>query len=485
MAAGDINGDGRTDLVIGNESGSNVFVALQPSKWIPSGPTDSWTTYFKPISGSASDILLANLTGSGDDLIFADASSSTISIYSKTGDGFSTNPSQIDLRTSQGLGTLTVGQLSNRTVNDILALSNTNANASIYLQNGNGAYGAYSNLTFPVDVSPVKAVIDRSVAGHEGVFILCQGPSGGNGTLEWFSSDPQLMGNANLNIFSGTGPPTSLSIGKVADGDVILASTLPSVNEVLLYDESTGRTWTVQTQSDPVTAIFGRFGSMKGDDLAVLNEGSRSISIYNGSQLGMATQPTVNITLNITDPKTMVSASVRNDGYDDLLIGYSGGCLVLYNSENGQYFDPNINETIGSSIAGNRTSICVGDLTGDGGADVALLNVATNNIEIYQWIPTGVPGDHYAHMPIANLSANILGVSHPMRSITTGDFGSSTDMAAITSDGELLIFLQPDYGFNGPTVLSGSNDRPWGGPWLDRHWRCERRWSHRYLGGIC
>ena len=443
LVGGAINGDNLEDLVVGNSGGSNVCIAYQTATW------GTWSISTQTIAGSASDIQLADVTGDGrSDLIFADTSNaggfSTVRIYPSEGNGFSTNPPHAPLKTSLGLDTVAVGNLSNDPRADLMVLSNGYSNASVYLQNGQGFFGQYSNHTFPVDESPLKAVVDDSVVGHGGVFVLSQGPSGKNGTLGWFSTNTTTSGNADANYFSGADRPTTMATGALANGDIIVASTLTASNKVLVFDEKNNLSGTLLTQNGPVAAVLGKFSSATEDDLAVLNSVSHSISLYRGSKLFTNGQPYKNITLPIA-ALSLHAKSIRGNGYDDLLVGSGQGCYILYNTMDGQAFDLIHNETLGGSIAGSRTSILTGDFNGDGvQGDVALLNTATNQVEIYPRKVIGSTDSYYLHTPNSYLTT-----SDPMLSIASGDFGGSSgqDVAAITQNGNLLIFLQPDYGF--------------------------------------
>jgi hypothetical protein len=446
LAAGDINGDGRTDLVAGGANGSSVFIAFQPPSW------GIWNTSFITFDGgsaSASDVQLADLVNGKSDLIFANDNNeggySTVNIYLNNGNGFSTTPWNIT-RTPLGLNTVAVGNLSSGSGETLLVLSYGYANMSVYNQNSNGYFRQSPNLSFSVDVSPLKAVVDDSIVDHEGVFILCQGPVGSNGTLCWYDSNPNLTGNANVNLFTGTDSPTNLTVGRLANGNEIVAATLSKANKVLLYEYNSSLSWTILTQSRPIAAVFGNFSTPNDEDLAVLNSDS-NISLYHVSQFPNANQPFENITLPFSNPQALTAESLRDNGYDDLLVGYGKGCFILYNTKNGQPFKSAVNETIGGSITGNRTAICVGDFNSEYNSnDIALLNTATNEVEIYPRNATGSLGHYYSKAPNAYLSPT----SHfdLMQLITMGDFGNSrADVAAITTDGKLLIFLQPNYGF--------------------------------------
>ncbi|MGD1061199.1 MAG: PKD domain-containing protein, partial [Methanomassiliicoccales archaeon] len=288
------------------------------------------------------------------------------------------------------------------------------------------------------------------MAGHQGVFILCQGASGANGSLLWFNANPNLTGNANINCFSGAYSPTSLASGRLANGNVVIAAALTASNNVLLYEKNASLSRTISTRSGPTSVAFGHFVSTGQEDLAVLNAANRSISIYRGADLFASGLPFENISLPFSNPERLVVSSIRGDGFEDLLVGYNQGCYIIYNKESGAPFNGSATESVGSGISGNRTAICVDDFCNDGSAsDIALLNTASDMVEVYQFNPSGSPGSYYSLTPVAYLS----GLPNPMSSIVAGNFGGSRDVAAITSDGNLLVFLQQGYGFKGFTFV--------------------------------
>jgi len=344
-----------------------------------------------------------------------------------------------------GLGTLAAGNLTVDSRTDLLVLSKGYANASAYYQDDQGKISQYSNITYPVDESPLKAIVDDSLPGHPGVFILCQGPTGASGSLCWFNTSAGLKGNADANVFSGSDRPMALSKGQLSNGHNILAETLTSSNKVRLYDENTNSTWTVSTQSGPICAVFGRFSSIAEDDLAVLNSNSHSISLYNGSQLKTNSWPYKNISLLIS-PSCLITKSLRSDGWNDLLIGYDQGCQILYNTEDGQSFNLISSENITSSTIGNRSNIVLGDFNNDGiQNDLAILNTTGNIVTIYARNASWVYRSNYQHTSNAWLIPSY----GQMISLVAGNFGGShgQDMAAITQNGKLLVFLQPLDGF--------------------------------------
>ena len=452
IASGDINGDGKDDIVIGNASGSNVYLMFQPDVW-----GGSWSPLTKPITGQDSDIMLANVLGNGrNDLIFANAAnsggSSSVYVYRNNGTGFDLTP-QTPTKTFLGLGSVAVGEFSGAPGTDLLTLCKSGANASAYFRNSNSAwYGGSANLTFPVDENPLKAIVDSSMPGSEGILILSHGSTGEQSSITFFNASAYLKGNADKNLFTGSKSIGEMATGIMSNGNIVVASILPSSNEVMIYERNTSRVRILHTESGPVSVCMGRFDPDTSDDLAVLNSASGSVSIYNGSTLFTSSYPSKNIALPMTGVHAVTAKSVRSDGFDDLAISHDNGIYILYCLENWQYFSSSSSENLGIGISGARTALTWGDFTGNGiSSDIAALNSGTETVEIYPCNSNGVVGNYYENMPSANLTDS----GKNFIALTSGDFGVTgelgnegrTDIAILAQDGKVLTYLQPNFGF--------------------------------------
>ncbi|MDD1755844.1 MAG: PKD domain-containing protein [Methanomassiliicoccales archaeon] len=440
------------DIVVGNRSGSNVYIMIQTSTW------GAWTTSVKPITGQASDVQLADVLGNGRmDLIFANAANvggySYVYVYRNDGTGFETTP-QTPVKAYLGLGSVMVGEFYGLAGADLLALCESSANVSAYFRTSASVwYGASANMTFPTDEHPLKAMADRSISGSEGVFILSRGQTNQPSTITFFDASSNLTGNADKSLFVGSKTIGDTTAGRMANGDVVVASILASSNEVMIYNKNTSQTRVLHTENGPVSVCMGRFNPDDNDDVAVLNSVTGSISIYNGSTLFSSSYPIKNITLFLPSPNSIISLSIREDGYDDLVIAFNGGGRILYCLENWQCFSLASFEDIGIGISGQRIGMASGDLDENGVAsDLAVVNSQTDTAEIFLRNLTGSVGAYYNSLPSSNLTDS----GKEFIGIATGDLGDTgalgnpgrTDIAVLADGGQILAYLQPNFGFD-------------------------------------
>ncbi|MEM0448326.1 MAG: PKD domain-containing protein [Methanomassiliicoccales archaeon] len=458
LTVGDINGDNRDDIVVANKGGANVFIMYQPDAW-----KSDWSTYLMPINfleTRAADIILGDILGNGrNDLVFANSAEiggySQIVIFENNGSGFNSNPHSI-IQTSIGLSSLAIGDLANDSMTDVIALSRTARHASLYCQSPARTFSNVPSAKIPLDVNPIKTVIDRSTGSPEGILVLCQGENNQPSTITFFLSRPEGVGNADLNAFTTPNGPGDLDVGKTQKGDVIVATVLSSSNQIMIYDLKGGKTKILPTQEGPISLCWGRFDLDEDDDLAILNSVSGSVSIYRGGDIFNSSYPTANLSLGIVGGKEIAKLSVRGDGFDDIVITHSLGSTILFNSENGQYFNPMVTEELGTGIAGQRTWVTIGDFNGDGiKADLGIINQLSNRVEIYIRNSTGSPGQYYDLMPRAMLART----GEKFSGLAVGDFGGSVrdDIAILTESGKILVYLQQAIGFDNYYVFTEAN----------------------------
>jgi len=440
LATADINNDGYADLVVGERAGANVVIF--------NGTTsDPWDTpQTKLIVGSATDVELLDVDGTSyADLIYADATDSIILVYLNSGSGFGSD-SEEPVITLGDLSSVTAGEVSGDNRADIIALAKSVANASAFFKRADTSwYGSAPNLTFPVNQNPVKAMVDRSFSGHEVLLVLSSGNGTSNGSLEIFSVHTQLTGNANENRFLTNTPPEQMAVGRMADGSEITAITLPGSNQVSIYNQKTGLRRTLPTQAGPKDLIFGQFDGDSSDDLAILNQGNKTVSIYKDEQFSSGTQPQVNISIPFADATRLGKVNIRGTTSDDLVVGSGHGILILYNNGLSSMFLATSNETLGISIIGETMDIAASDFNNDGvSADLAILNAGTSTVELFFRSP-GSGTEWFPPNPNKNLTKSGSNFKH----MAMGDFGGNgyMDLAVIDRSGKLFIYRQPSYGF--------------------------------------
>jgi hypothetical protein len=311
IAVGDLNGDGRLDIVAANEDSSTVSVVLHPAN----ATFDTNTPVTRYATGNAPrSVTLGDVDGDGDlDMITADFDGHTVSVFFNQGDGTfgapttyaETNAAFVALGDIDGDGDLDM----------VVARS---SRVSVRLNQGDGTFGA--GMTYSTD--------NRA-------WSVALGDLDGDGDLD------MVVGNygsssvwVRLNDGNGTfGAQTSISVGNyprhLALGDLDGDGNL-----------------------DLVVAH-----GFNANYVTVLKGGG------DGTFGGAATYTAS------TWPTTVALGDLDGDGDLDLVVGPNAGSFaVLINDGTGKFGPAVTYSTLGSQAQ----AVALGDMDGDGDLDVVV-----------------------------------------------------------------------------------------------------------------
>jgi PKD repeat protein len=446
LSLGRINLDDRVDLVVGNLSGPNTVILYQPASFI--SPINPWPTKTLIVVGAVTDVEIANLTGTGKrDLAVGNSGLSRVQFYYNTGSDLP-NSWNTQVSTNPGVFSLAFGEISGDNHTDMVVLSSTGSNASVYFQGQNNDWHSTPNYTFPTNSGPVRALVNDTKQTRNDILVLSLGGASIEGGLEQFFAGSYLLGNANLNLFPYSSP-SSLASGSVETNQTTIAATLPSSNEIAIYELNSQRKNRLLTENAPSDIDFGTFNADGGDDIVVANRLSNSVSVFLGSD-SIYTQryPFLNVTiLPLTTPSCVVCTPLEQTSLDDILVGGNGGVVVLNNTGVSPFFDSSDFEVLSSGLSENVTEIYVGEFNGQGnGGDIAILTKNSSLIQLFFRNPTGSWNNNYPLFPSANLTA---GPTSVLNSMALGDFDANgrMDICAVNRTARAFVFTQPIGGF--------------------------------------
>ncbi|HMC64572.1 MAG TPA: VCBS repeat-containing protein, partial [Gemmataceae bacterium] len=323
LTARDINGDGKADLLVGNDFGD--LLALL-------GNGDGT---FQPYQRADRNIALAvaDLNGDGkDDFIFANEALDHVDVhYSQPGQTFRQD------RTNGLLapGAVSLADLNRDGIPDLL-VANSGANTVlVYLGLGNGRFGPVHSFfagTNPAGITVKDLNGDRLpdlVVANEGsndvTILLGQG----RGAAWTLANGPRLR--------AGAGPVHTTVEDVTGDGvpDILIANS--QSNNVSLLRGLGGGFFNDQspivfpTGTDPRQVFAGNFDGQPGIDLITINAGSNDLTFF--SDLGAGRS----IGAGGERPVAAVAGDFNHDGIDDLIVANRGDGreALLFGSEDG------------------------------------------------------------------------------------------------------------------------------------------------------
>jgi hypothetical protein len=323
VAAADVNGDGKADIVSVAVSVNKVYVALNAGDGTTAAPR-AYDTDRGPAA-----VAVADLTGDGKaDLVIANYDAGTVSLLPGNGDG-SFQPQRI-FPVAYGANALIVQDMNNDMRPDVVTANYESNNVSVLLNAGMGTLGTAKN--YAAAASPAALVAaDLNKDGR--MDIVTANPDGNN--LSYLQGSAVTAGalNAARLIGSGGRGPAALSARDVTgDGNVDLISGNGDSGDItLLPGRGDG---TVSASS--VIASSGRVSDLLLSD--VTGDGRPDLIVSTGGASGGTTQLLYGFAGGVFAPSArsiayagaLAVSDLTGDGKPDLLVARLSGMVSLH-----------------------------------------------------------------------------------------------------------------------------------------------------------
>jgi hypothetical protein len=503
MALGDLNGDGKPDLVVvDNNSGTssatvgldspgnnNVYVFLNTSS--PSGVISYVlnSTLTLPFNyGPAYEpgyIAALSIPGIRD--YVSDGSNNVAGVAIKDMDGDGKPDVAITFKNERidGIAVANGGSscgniivtLNTYTTYSLAAFRNATANGSSSLTFNSPSLATFEGLANNSTNAPGQSVSTLSFAGggfcdYFNVNSAATGDGNHRYIRNWYSSTIPASSqihlpygrNITLADFDGDGKP-----------DVAIAKEL--TNTVSIYrNTSTSGTVSFATSQIFTVGSTSSYDLAAGDldrdgkpDLIITNNGSANVTILKNNStpgtLSFATAATLSVG---TNPQALALGDFDGDGNLDLAVANNGANSVsLFRNTNATTGTISFPGTASLTLASgtNPFGLTLGDVDGDGKVDLAVENTGSSTVQVFKNITLGsslsfTAGASYAtgSSPQGVVMGDMNGDGKPDLAVTNAATGVSFLRNLITGPVAVITSFSPTSGPISTTVtISGTN----------------------------
>jgi hypothetical protein len=371
-----------------------------------------WSASASALTFSASSFTLAgqgslpkveavgDFTGDGaPDLVVANSSSSTISVFLNDGHGNFTQAPGSPIAVGSDPASIVVGDFNNDGKQDIAVANEGDGTVTVLLGNGNGTFTPAPGSPMTVGTGPCAlAVGDFNKDGNQDLLVdNSEGDaSSGEQATMWV-----MLGNGDgtftqaASLPQAAPQPTQLAVGDFnGDGRLDYAFTIDNNPGTLTVMLGNGHGGFTEGPGSPITIgtyptgglVVGDFNGDGKPDLAALNAGDGSdpgtVSVLLGNGSGGFTQaPGSPVSVGVY-PQGITSADFNGDGKLDLATANSEDSTVTVLLGNGSGgFAPASNSPFSAGVYG-PVPIVAADFNGDGRPDLAVTGFQTGDEEI-------------------------------------------------------------------------------------------------------
>ncbi|MBK9715160.1 MAG: VCBS repeat-containing protein [Kouleothrix sp.] len=397
---GDLDGDGKPDLIVANQIDDNVGVLRNTSA--PGAPGFAGLTSFAAGDGPWS-VVARDLNADGKiDLAAADTDGNSVSVLLNITAPGAPSPALATLATfATGTNPIGVaaGDLNQDGRTDLAVANNTASSVSVLLNTTpSGASGPTfaGQVSVPTDLGPYEVALgDLNADGKIDMAVANNAAGSVNLILNTTAPGAAIASFTSQLTIDLTLASSSVALGDFnADGkpDLAVANAGTSNVSVLLNSSTPaklafGSQVTFMVGFGPSSVVVGDFNGDGKPDLATANTHEADLSVLLNTTAPGATTPSFNPQVTFAagqSPYMLVANDLNADGRPDLAVAnyFSDNVSVLLNTATPGAGAPSFAAKVDFAAGDGAQALATSDLNGDGKPDLIAANYLADTASV-------------------------------------------------------------------------------------------------------
>ena len=458
IVAGDLNKDGRMDLVVANEETNNLAVFL----------SFDYVSFTTNVIGVLGKLPLPLYIATGDfnndhllDLVIVNNGALNFGVYLGYGNG---TFSQLIIHSTplkRIPSSVAVGDMNNDTYVDVIISSTLNGTIALFLGCGNGTFQSPISYFRGVSFETYSITVADIDKDHHLDIVASYDKSDGSDICVFFG-----YGNGSFIEQIVYSIPHHFGLSQVTIGDLnndtvadIVMADEETDTVLILFGDGDGtftniKVLSIEQGSTPSLVALGHFDRNETVDIVVYNLKSNTLDIFYGYGNGTFSSPKTYSISSDAFVQSIVASDLNNDKISDILVAdmnqSNSSFGIFYGVGDGNFTLPYIYSTGLNSIPG---VMAIGDFNNDSKGDIAVIYWNQDSIGVFiqvnsepfgpsaffstgnQSQPNSVAladlnNDSYLDIVVANSGSDSIGIF-----LGYGDGNFSTQLIYSTGDG--------------------------------------------------